>query len=239
MSIRRLNSSREESAATTNCSTRCARRGRRALLFGGAIAGLLFGLGVGVRADNGQSITRVEEDWRIEFGTPDADLNAPQVTMTMSPSGGVNGHHAEFEINHRTQPDYSAGGLQLQRWWADTCLDMKTSHKQGILTAPNDVATFTLSMQAQSGTLTFGVSNGNSQTWGTFGNSGWLSLSTPWEGSDLSSYDPNTSLTNSYVGFGSNRVQRVLRTQVRCYSNSTLISTDSTQQVIYQYTAGN
>jgi len=31
-----------------------------------------------VSSDNPQNITRVEEDWRITFVTPDPNLNAPQ-----------------------------------------------------------------------------------------------------------------------------------------------------------------
>jgi hypothetical protein len=37
------------------------------------------------------------------------------------------------------------------------------------------------------------------------------------------------------VGFGSNRVQQLVRTQVRYYSSGTLLSTDSTQRVLWQY----
>jgi hypothetical protein len=100
----------------------------------------------------------------------------------------------------------------------------------------NEVVTFTMSMQMQGSTLTFGVSNGNSQTWGSFGNGQSLNLSVGFDGTNLNSYDPQTSLSNSRVGFGSNRIQQAVRTQVRYYANSTLVATDSTQQILGQYT---
>jgi hypothetical protein len=92
-----------------------------------------------------------------------------------------------------------------------------------------------MSMQVQGSTLTFGVSNGNSQTWGSFGNGQSMTLSVPFNRTNLNYYDPSTSLSNSYVGFGSNRVQQVVRTAVRYYSSGDLIATDSTQQVLWQY----
>lgn len=197
--------------------------------------GIVF-LATQASADNPPNITRIEEDWRITFGTPDPNLNAPQVTMTMSPYAGVNGHHAVFEINAQTQPDYSAGGLQLQRWYGQSCDDYVSPGNPAVMQTANEVVTFTMSMQVQGSTLTFGVLNGNSQTWGSFGNGQSLNLSVGFDGTNLSSYDPQTSLSNSRVGFGSNRIQQAVRTQVRYYANNVLMATDSTQQILGQYT---
>jgi hypothetical protein len=203
-----------------------------------ALAMVLACVGRPAMADNGQPITRIEEDWKIEFGSPDPDTNAPQVIMTIPPSATLAGPHAIFEVNHRTQPNYSAGGLQLQRWNGDEMVEYKSSHKVNVLAADNDLARFTMSMEVQNGALTFGVSNGSSGTWGTFGNNGHLSASTSCDLSNLASYDPDASLANSRVGFASYRVQKVTRTQVRHYSGSVLISTDSTEHVIHHYDQG-
>ncbi len=182
-----------------------------------------------------QDIQRVEEDWQITIGTPDPNLNAPQVTMVMSPYPGVLGHHAVFEINSQTWPSYSAGGLQLQRWYGKNFADIVSPGNPAVMQTQGEVVSFTMSMQVQASTLTFGVSNGNSQTWGSFGSGQSLNVSVPFDGTTLNSYDPTASLSNSYVGFGSNRVQQVVRTQVRYYSGTGLIATDSTQQVLWQY----
>jgi hypothetical protein len=184
-----------------------------------------------------QNITRVEEDWQITVGTPDPDLNAPQVTMVMSPYSSAIGHHAVFDINSQTQPDYSPGGMQLQRWFGqENFADVVSPGNRAVMQTPNEVVSFTMSMEVQGSTLTFGVSNGQSQTWGAFGNGQSMALSVGFDGTNLNYYDPSTSLSNSYVGFGSNRVQQVVRTAVRYYSSGTLVATDSTQQVLWQYT---
>jgi hypothetical protein len=185
---------------------------------------------------NQQNITRVEEDWQFTVGTPDPNLDLPQITMVMTPYQGVTGHHAVLEINSQTQPNYAPGGLQLQRWFGcENFADVVSPGNWGVLQTANEVVSFTMSMDVQSSTLTFGVSNGNSQTWGSFGNGQSMSLSVPFERNNLNTYDPSQSLANSYVGAGSNRVQQVVRTAVRYYSNGTLIGTDSSQQVLWQY----
>jgi hypothetical protein len=102
---------------------------------------------------------------------------------------------------------------------------------------PGEVVSFTMSMQVQGSTLTFGISNGNSQTWGQFGNGQSMTLSFPFDGTNLNSYDSSQSLANSYVGAGCNRVQQIVRTAVRSYAgDGTLLNTDTTQQVLWQYT---
>lgn len=220
------------------------KRGLNWLPFGGrtwfliTVSAATLCLGAVASAGNGQPITRIEEDWKITFGVPDPDLNAPQVSMTMAPSADLNAEYVVFSVNHRTQPDYIAGGLQLQRFFGENCLDYNSSQKKNLMQVSNDVVTFTMSMQVQNGSLTYAVSNGNSQTWGTFGSNGDLALSMSYGASDLSAYDSTTSLNNSQVNFAPNRVQQVARTQVRYYSNGTLVSTDNTQQVTYQYTGG-
>jgi hypothetical protein len=187
---------------------------------------------------NGQqlNISRVEEDWQITVGTPDPNFNAPQITMVMTPYPGTTGHHAVFEINSQTQPNYAAGGMQLQRWFGcENFADVVSPGNTAVMQTPGEVVTFTMSMEVDGSTLTFGVSNGNSQTWGSFGNGQSMALSVGFENTNLNSYDSSQSLANSYVGFGSNRVQQVIRTAVRYYSNGNLIATDSTQQVLWQY----
>ncbi len=201
-----------------------------------ALGAALIGVSTHASADNAWPITRVEEDWQITFGTPDPDLNAPQITMTMSPWTSLDGRHAVFEINSQTEPSYAAGGMQLQHWFGNTCLDYKSSQKQGVLNVANDVMTFTMYVAVQNSTITFGVTNGNSQTWGTFGSGESLLVSDSYDGTDLNLYDPNGSLANSYVGFGANRIQQAVRTAIRYYSNNTLIGTDTTQRVLWQYT---
>ena len=39
-------------------------------------------------------VVRVEEDWELVVGTPDANSDAPQVTCVISPTGDVDDVHA-------------------------------------------------------------------------------------------------------------------------------------------------
>lgn len=219
-----------------------SRLSRRLAVVGGALGVVaLAAYAPASPLTNGQSlpVTRVEEDWQITVGTPDPNLNLPQITMVMTPYAGVSGHHAVFEVNSQTQPDYAPGGYQLQRWYGcENFADVVSNGNTAVMQTPNEVVSFTLSMEVQGSTLTFGVSNGDSQTFGQFGNGQSLSLSVGFDGTNLNTYDSSQSLANSYVGAGSNRVQQLVRTAVRYYSNGTLLSTDSTQQVLWQYSSG-
>jgi len=61
-------------------------------------------------------IVRVEEEWELRAGEPDADVGAPHTSCVISPFGDVSQIHAVFNLNHQTLPDFVAGGMQLQVW---------------------------------------------------------------------------------------------------------------------------
>jgi len=211
---------------------------------GRACIGVLVGAAIvwsGQRgfAQKGQPITGIEEDWQVTFGAPEPGSNGPRINITMAPSSDLTADYAVFEINHQTEPDDVAGGLQVQRWKGKKCIDYRNSRKEGAVRIKNDVITFTLSMQVQNGSLTFGVLNGDSKTWGKFGADGWMSMSMIDERGDLAAYDPKISLRKSRVEIDASHVQRVVRNRIRYYSNGTLVATDSTKQVIDQYAVRN
>lgn len=227
-----------------NHSVRTSRQGSWTRSRGRAWIGVLVGTalvwsGQCAWAQKGQPITGIEEDWQVTFGDPEPGSKGPRINMTIAPSSDLTADYVVFEINHQTEPDDVAGGMQVQRWKGKRCLDYRNSQKEGPVRIKNDVVSFTLSMQVQNGSLTFGVLNGDSKTWGKFGVDGWLSLSMIDERGDLSAYDPKISLQKSRVEFDPHRVQRVVRNRIRYYSNGTLVSTDSTKHVIDQYAAGN
>ena len=77
----------------------------------------LIGLwGNPVTAGDATRAIRIEEDWEVEIGTPEPAGNAPQIINVFSPRQSLSGAYAVFEVNHSTQPTYSAGGMQLQCW---------------------------------------------------------------------------------------------------------------------------
>src|SRR5689334_22537223 len=61
-------------------------------------------------------VVRVEEDWVLVVGQPDPNLDAPQVSCGISPLGDFDSAYVVFNLNHRSQPVYVPGGLQLQVW---------------------------------------------------------------------------------------------------------------------------
>ena len=54
----------------------------------------------------GVNVQKIEEDWELVVGTPDAAVAAPQVTCTIAPAGNLNGLYAVLELNHRSQPSF-------------------------------------------------------------------------------------------------------------------------------------
>jgi hypothetical protein len=174
-------------------------------------------------------ITKVEEDWEIVISEPDTETNSPQICVVCTPTGSLQGKHAVFEINNLVLPQYYGGGLQFQTWNGTQAIgerhhdDFKTAATAG------EVITFTTSMRVSEGHVSFRVKNGHSTTWGDFGNNNslWLLHSTDLE--DMSGYSTDASVHFSKVGFGGNRVSKFVLKEVRYYSGSDLVSTDTTE----------
>ena len=84
-----------------------------------------------------------------------------------------------------------------------------------------------------SNTLTYQVVNGQSTTWGAFGQAqGFPALTFTAQVSSLANYSPMTSVGNSGVGWQSNRVTQMTLTQVRYYSGGQLVATDTTSRSV-------
>ena len=85
------------------------------------------------------------------------------------------GLYAVLELNHRTLPDYTPGGLQLQLWNGDEPIDVqeifRTTDCSGI--TPETIR-WTQRMQLEDGQLTFEVVDGSSDSWNRFGGQGYL-----------------------------------------------------------------
>ena len=164
------------------------------------------------------AVVRVEEDWEVQIGVPDPDNNAPQIINVIAPLPGIMGPHAVFELNHRTFPKYIAGGMQLQYWNGDLDFGYCCGPHFGMLTHDNEVIRYTLSMSLAENALTFQVRDGTSTTWGAFGGQESLKLSVNAGVTSLDTYDFQTSLKYSRVGFSPNRVTAFVLREVRLYS---------------------
>lgn len=198
------------------------------------VAALIFALSatsVFAQASPG-AITRIEEDWRIEVGTPSPDENAPQISIITCPGNDLSEMYSLLDVNVLSLPDFYGGGLQFQTWVGD--VNTSACHHTNIasLATEGEVVTFTVSMRvSSSGMLRFRILNGVSQTWGNF-DSQTLRLDQPTTLVDLSGYSPDNSAKYSRVSYASNRIRRLVMTEVRYYVGTTLIATDTQDRVV-------
>jgi len=175
-------------------------------------------------------VMRVEEDWVLVISLPDIANDSPQITCSMSPASNLDGIYAAFELNHRSLPDYQAGGLQLQVWNGENLVEQVSSAHNGVCNTENERIDWTQSMSIVDGSLVLEVLQGSSTTWGAFG-SGTLRYTVPAPVADLSAYHPLVSVRASGVGFGANRVQSLVLKRVRYYDgNGNLLGTDNTER---------
>ena len=185
-----------------------------------------------VQAQAPSPVVRVEEDWELVVGEPDANSTAPQATCVLSPGGNLEGFYASVEFNHRTQPEFSPGGVHLQTWQGETPLATHASEAQASLGLSGETVRWTQSMRLEDGTLRFKV-EGDSATWDDFGDDGELKAYVSTSLDNLNGYSPDVSVANSGVSFASNRVQRLVLKEVRYYSANGLLWRDMTERVVY------
>lgn len=152
-------------------------------------------------------VVSVEEVWQLEVGIPNISANAPQVSMVMSTSDSVEGDFFMFLLNHRTHPNYVAGGMQTQHWLGSTIQEIGNGNEEDALTESSDVVTWTQRLSIDSGTVTFAVKNGSSSSWNDFGgNDDQLSHTVATGDANLNAYTPSVSVNQSGIGYAGNRV---------------------------------
>lgn len=209
---------------------------RQRSLFRGTALGLtVIALGWGSLCTQVQAVpaaARVEEDWELVVNEPDPNNNGPQVTCTISPQNVLTAY-AAFDINYQTQPEYSAGGLQMHVWNPYTPIVKKDFPVSGMLSRANETITWTQSMSLVEGVLKFKVLNGQSTTWGEFGSES-QAITVYTTLADLSGYDPNVSVQNSGVSFASTLVGSLTLKAVRWYDVAgTLVQEVTTPRQVY------
>ena len=179
------------------------------------------------------SVVRVEEDWELYVGEPDANSIGPQVSVTISPFSHLNGWHAVFELNHQSLPKFVAGGLQLQIWNGETPSESRKFPSANLFATPEEVVKWTQTMTVNGALLTFEVENGSSTTWGSFGGQGYLRHSTPAAVKNLNDYSPEVSVSNSGAGYAGNRVKLLVLRSVRYELSNGQIVEDTTVRVAH------
>ena len=72
------------------------------------------------------------------------------------------------------------------------------------------------------------------ETWGAFGGQGYLKHSISSSREHLNNYDPDLSVKNTGIGFGSNRVSLLVLKRVRLYSAGGLVSEVDVNKVVHE-----
>jgi len=178
-------------------------------------------------------VAAVEEDWELVVTTPDASLDAPQVTCVFSPLCTTGSVHAALDINHQSLPTYVPGGIQLQVWDGELPVSERKFPSPNVMSGEGEQVRWTTRMQVAEGLLQFAVVNGTSSTWGTFGGQGYLQETVEAPVANLNAYNPAVSVQNSGIGYAGNRVQSLVLKRVRYYLSDGQAYVDETPRVVY------
>jgi hypothetical protein len=177
-------------------------------------------------------IVRVEEEWELKVATPDPGSDAPQITCVFSPIGDISSLYAVFEVNQRSLPSFSPGGMQLQLWYGDTPLVRTDAEATGVFHESDETVTWTQLLEVSGDQLRFAVVDGHSETWGDFGGDE-LKIDLPIGLANLNQYDPQVSVRHSAVGYASNRVKSLTLKRVRIVARTGETAEDTTVRVVH------
>lgn len=181
----------------------------------------------------GPAVARVEEDWELVLNEPDNSVDSPQFHTVMAPGADASRFYAQVVWNYREYPDFMPGGLELQGWYGDELLRSRVVRSQSLSTTAETI-TWTQVLELASDGLYFEIVNGMSATWGFFGRD--MRLLQGGTFATLAGYNTETSVTNSGITYGANRVDRLTITMVRKYAaDGSLISVDYMPKTVYEY----
>ena len=205
--------------------------GRRAFVVGSLTC--MLGLCLMTQAF-GADVVRVEEEWELVVTTPDMVSNSPQVACAMTPLAKLEWLYMTFEINHRSDPDYVAGGLNMLVWHGEEHLLTKSSSDTHAMATTGETVRWTQAMTVQDGQVTFEVIGGSSVTWGNFGEPGGFRATVSAPLSNLNSYSPAVSVKHSGVAYASSCVSKLTLKSVRYYRADGTVQVDATPRVVFE-----
>jgi hypothetical protein len=204
-------------------------------LYRGALAVVAFvGLLWAASSAPAHDVVRVEEDWELVIGEPDANSAGPQIACTMSPFANINDTHFTLEINHRSVPWWSPGGISIHQWTGEWRQQSFDRADRSVMQTNDEVVRWTQAMFVESGKLTFMVKDGTSTTWGPFGFSSMFKLQTSWGVNNINSYTPDVSAALSGAAYASNRVKRLRLLQVRATLSDGTVITDNSERIVHE-----
>ncbi len=173
----------------------------------------------------------VEEDWQLVIAISDPLSVGPQITTVMSPVVDGSTPFFAFDMNYREYPIFSQGGMQIQVWSGGQVIGT-SSQGSAMFNTQGEVITWTQRMALGNGVVTYDINNGQSTTWGNFGQGANLNASFSSTLNDLSTYSPDASAAKSGASWQSNHVGQLVLLQVRYYANGQLIATDTNPRTL-------
>src|SRR5882724_4936163 len=105
-----------------------------------AVALAFLGMASGAWAQN---IAHVEEDWELVLGQPDQNVCGPQIVMTMSPNNDIKDVYFTHEINHRSAPYWTPGGLSIHQWSGEWRMQSYDRVDRTVMITNNETVTWT------------------------------------------------------------------------------------------------
>jgi hypothetical protein len=174
---------------------------------------------------------RVEEDWQLVVANPDPLGVGPQITTCMAPSTDGDSPFVAFDLNYREYPIFQAGGMQVQTWGRGQLISTAAQGTE-LFNTPGETITWTQSMTVSDGTVLYDIGNGQSTTWGNFGQGSLLSVSFRTDYGSLANYSPDDSQASSGASWQSNNVTSLKLLRVRYYANGQLLQTDTTTRTV-------
>jgi hypothetical protein len=173
----------------------------------------------------------VEEDWSLVIANPDPTGVGPQITTVMSPTSSSSDAFFAFDMNYREYPVFAAGGMQVQTWSGGKVIGTSTQGSD-LFNTPNETLTWTQRLSVNDGQVVYDVNNGQSTTWGQFGQGATLQVSNNFSSDSLIGYDPAYSAAHSGASWQSNNVTSLTLVRVRYYANGKLLRTDTNPRVV-------
>lgn len=194
-----------------------------------ALLVLCLGMGGSQLDAQSSTVVRVEEEWEVQIASPDALLDLPQIVTVFGPDDPETGVHAVFELNHGTLPSFGEGGMQLQYWDGDALRGYKRQKAPTEFATAGETVKFTTVTEIDHGDLVLSVTQGTSQTFGTFGDEYSLRIRVNSALTNLNGMDLESSIRHSRVTYGANHVSRFRRNRVRMFdAEGDVVATDTT-----------
>ena len=186
---------------------------------------------------NVDPLMRVEIDWEIRIKNPNDLTSSPQISLIISAFPHLNSWHGELLVNsHRTAGETGMGGIGTQLWNGLTRSTSTHSRAGEVLAQTTETLKITQSFGMEGEVIWCRHVATESMTWGTVpGFGGGMSGS---QLPHINDFDLQTTIDESGVTAGRNRVEYIRIKKVRFYYNSGLIHEESLSRDIFQGLTG-